>query len=44
MFLEVNEHNAPAINFYKKLGFIETNKRKKYYKDGADAIIMFLQV
>jgi tRNA threonylcarbamoyladenosine biosynthesis protein TsaB len=44
MFLEVNKHNKPAITFYKKLGFVESYKRKQYYKDGADAIIMFLAV
>lgn len=42
IFLEVNEHNKSAINFYKKMGLKETYKRQKYYKDGSDAIIMFL--
>lgn len=38
--LEVDEMNTKAINFYKKMGFILTNIRKKYYKDN-DAYIMW---
>lgn len=39
LILEVNENNKEARAFYKKQGFIEINRRPKYYKDG-DAIIM----
>ena len=39
--LEVKQSNTIAINLYKKLGFVEYYKRKNYYKDGTDAIIMF---
>ena len=39
VFLEVSEVNVPAKNLYKKLGFVETGKRPKYY-NGLDAIIM----
>ena len=39
--LEVDEKNEKAINFYKKMGFVVTNIRKKYYKDN-DAYIMWL--
>ncbi|MDR3285286.1 MAG: GNAT family N-acetyltransferase [Holosporales bacterium] len=44
-FLEVVESNFSAINLYKKLGFIEINKRKKYYfsqdkKESANALVM----
>lgn len=39
--LEVDETNQKAINFYKKMGFVVTNVRKKYYKDN-DAYIMWL--
>ncbi len=38
--LEVDETNIPAINFYKKMGFVLTNIRKKYYKNN-DALIMW---
>ena len=39
-FLEVREENKAAISLYKTLGFAEIGKRKKYYKDGEDAIVM----
>ena len=39
--LEVKESNDIAINFYKKQGFYPVCKRKKYYRTGEDAIIMF---
>ncbi len=38
--LEVNEQNIPAINLYKKLNFEEVGRRKKYYQNTFDAIIM----
>ena len=31
-FLEVNENNNLAINFYKKIGFVYIKKIKNYYK------------
>lgn len=37
--LEVRENNNIAINFYKKYGFVECAKRKKYYGN-EDAILM----
>lgn len=41
--LEVNERNAPAINFYKKHGFGALGRRAKFY-DGADALLMGLDL
>ena len=38
--LEVNENNLPAINLYKKFGFTEVGRRKKYYRNGDTAILM----
>ncbi len=41
--LEVRESNLPAIKLYKKMGFENIFKRKKYYGDtGEDAIVMAL--
>ena len=44
LFLEVSEHNAPAIKLYKSFNFSEIMRRGNYYlyKNGtkADAIIM----
>lgn len=39
IMLEVRENNESALNLYNKCGFVEINRRKKYY-DGEDAIIM----
>ncbi len=39
IMLEVCENNESALNLYKKCGFMEINRRKKYY-DCLDAIIM----
>ena len=38
--LEVNEHNVPAIELYKKFGFEHVGTRKKYYDKTDDALIM----
>lgn len=38
--LEVKEDNTPALNLYKKMGFVEVGKRKNYYKDNKNAILM----
>lgn len=40
IFLEVRENNKIAKKFYEKNGFLEYGKRKKYYKDGENAILM----
>ncbi|MEW5693431.1 MAG: ribosomal protein S18-alanine N-acetyltransferase [Candidatus Hydrogenedentota bacterium] len=43
--LEVRENNISAINLYKKLGFIECGRRKKYYADdGSDAILFYKDI
>lgn len=39
IFLEVSAENVPAINLYKKCGFVQNGHRPKYY-DGADAVLM----
>lgn len=45
MTLEVRESNFPAINLYKKFGFIEVGKRPRYYlKPLEDALIMWKKI
>ena len=39
--LEVKNTNASAISLYKSQNFEVMHTRKKYYKDGSDALIMF---
>ena len=41
--LEVAENNNPGIELYKKFGFIEVAKRKKYYKD-SDGLLMMKEL
>ena len=40
LLLEVSESNIPAFRLYKNLGFLETGRRKGYYPDGSDAVLM----
>ena len=39
--LEVKSKNKTAISLYEKFGFKTLHIRKKYYKDGDDALCMF---
>lgn len=38
--LEVRHNNEPAINLYKKTGFVYITTKKKYYENGDDALYM----
>ncbi len=40
ILLEVHSENIKAMGLYQKTGFILLNHRKKYYADGADALVM----
>jgi ribosomal-protein-alanine N-acetyltransferase len=42
MLLEVRADNADALAFYAARGFVEVDRRPKYYKDGAAAVVMRL--
>ena len=39
-FLEVRASNAPAIGLYRSAGWIEVGRRRQYYPDGEDALVM----
>lgn len=41
--LEVRAHNHAALHLYRRLGFIETGRRKAYYQNREDAILMSLR-
>lgn len=38
--LEVRESNLAAIGLYRRIGFTEVGKRKGYYENGEDALMM----
>jgi len=38
--LEVRPTNVTAISLYRSLGFTETGRRKRYYENGEDALLM----
>jgi [ribosomal protein S18]-alanine N-acetyltransferase len=38
--LEVRADNVAAIAFYRSQGFTETTRRRSYYADGTDAVVM----
>lgn len=40
MTLEVRAGNLPAQKLYEKLGFEVTGRRRNYYRDGEDGVIM----
>lgn len=42
--LEVGAANRSALSFYKKFGFVEVGRRRNYYPDGTDAILMDLML
>jgi len=38
--LEVRESNSSAIGLYRNMGFAEVGRRKRYYENGEDALMM----
>jgi [ribosomal protein S18]-alanine N-acetyltransferase len=40
VFLEVDEHNAPACRLYAAAGFHEVGRRQGYYEGGAAALVL----
>ncbi|MBU8536900.1 GNAT family N-acetyltransferase [Falsiroseomonas tokyonensis] len=40
MFLEVSERNAAGRALYAAAGFAEVGRRRRYYPDGADALVL----
>jgi [ribosomal protein S18]-alanine N-acetyltransferase len=40
IFLEVDEHNAPANGLYRNAGFYEVGRRRGYYDGGATALVL----
>ena len=42
LILEVREDNAAALAFYASRGFVEIDRRARYYRDGTTAIVLRL--
>ena len=40
MFLEVAIGNAPALALYRREGFIEVGRRRHYYSNSSDALVL----
>lgn len=40
MLLEVSEANAAALAFYRHQGFVEIDRRRRYYRDRTDALVL----
>jgi ribosomal-protein-alanine N-acetyltransferase len=40
MFLEVSDRNAAARALYAASGFAEVGRRRRYYADGANALVL----
>jgi ribosomal-protein-alanine N-acetyltransferase len=40
MLLEVSAGNAGALAFYTAEGFVEIARRRRYYRDGSDALVL----
>jgi ribosomal-protein-alanine N-acetyltransferase len=38
--LEVRPSNHSALSLYRQIGFVEVGRRKRYYENGEDAILM----
>ena len=40
LLLEVREDNEAAVAFYSRHGFVEIDRRRRYYRDGTTAIVL----
>ncbi|WP_182524492.1 ribosomal protein S18-alanine N-acetyltransferase [Nocardioides dongkuii] len=40
LLLEVREDNLGALRFYAALGFVEVDRRARYYRDGTTAVVL----
>ena len=44
VLLEVRADNEPALAFYTRAGFAEIDRRRRYYRDGTDALVLELDL
>jgi ribosomal-protein-alanine N-acetyltransferase len=43
-FLEVRPTNAPALALYERLGFARISRRRRYFPDGSDALVLEVEI
>ncbi len=43
-FLEVDALNEGALKLYARAGFAQVGERRRYYRDGGDAVVMALDL
>lgn len=43
-FLEVRPNNPGAIALYESLGFAQAGRRRRYYRDGTDALVYAIRI
>jgi len=44
MFLEVATRNSPALELYRRIGFVEVGRRRRYYADSSDALVLRMNI
>ncbi|MBG6098535.1 ribosomal protein S18-alanine N-acetyltransferase [Nocardioides luteus] len=44
LLLEVREGNVAALQFYDQAGFVEIDRRERYYRDGATGIVLAMEL
>ncbi|NYI81095.1 ribosomal protein S18-alanine N-acetyltransferase [Nocardioides panzhihuensis] len=44
LLLEVRENNVAAIEFYHRAGFVEIDRRERYYRDGATGLVLAMEL
>ena len=44
LLLEVREDNLPALRLYASAGFVEIDRRARYYADGTTAVVLQLDL
>lgn len=44
LFLEVSTRNTGAQALYRRFGFTEVGRRRRYYPDGSDALVLRMQL
>lgn len=43
-FLEVRPTNTPALALYERLGFARISRRRRYFPDGSDALVLEVEI